>query len=315
MPLVKGQCVNCGAILELDFNTKSGVCRHCGTPYFSEDVINNYITNNNIHNHIEHANIEMVDESSSKKLLENAEISFVQLNDSHKARELFAKVAEKSPGDYRGWWGLVRVDTDNFTNIKCGKKKLREIEKYANNAIIVAPAEMKLKLKNEWNSYIQKFDEYIKDTYLKEIDCNNIEIEELNKKIRQFNEKVKKCIEQRSSVEIHVNSLSDKKELYSVKTSDAMSIFYAVCLTIAVICCLFVPVFFIIIVPIFVVIPIIRKINKTKYENENASCENMIKEIDEKIKDLNKEKEKLEKKISEYNSAISKVEHSIEYGD
>ena len=50
MPLVKAQCTNCGAALEVDDTKEAAVCPYCNTPYIVEKAINNYTTNitNNI---------------------------------------------------------------------------------------------------------------------------------------------------------------------------------------------------------------------------------------------------------------------------
>lgn len=314
MPLVKGQCVNCGAILELDFNTKSGVCRHCGTPYISEDVINNYVTNH--HYHIENANIEMVDESSSKKLLENAEVNFTQLGNYHKAKELFTDVTEKSPGDYRGWWGLVRVDTDNFSDFKMGKNRLNKIEVNVSNAIKVAPVEIKTELKRVWNLYNSKFCDYITKTHINTIENNNLEIGKLNDMINPISKKLNQYQEQKNKLVKAKNELLEKnQEKYSRERSENLTILYSAFIGVVLIMCVFSPILFLVWIPILAIFPIVRKRNKTKYEFSLTEKEMRINEIDIKIKICKDKISNLEKKKSDCNSYISKAEHSIEYGD
>ena len=50
MPLVKAQCTNCGAALEVDNAKDAAICPYCRMPYIVEKAINNYTTNitNNI---------------------------------------------------------------------------------------------------------------------------------------------------------------------------------------------------------------------------------------------------------------------------
>lgn len=48
MPLMKAQCTNCGAALEVDNAKEAAICPYCGTPYIVEKAINNYNTVNNI---------------------------------------------------------------------------------------------------------------------------------------------------------------------------------------------------------------------------------------------------------------------------
>jgi len=46
MALIKATCTQCSGQLELKDDVKTGFCLHCGTKFISEDVINNYNTNN-----------------------------------------------------------------------------------------------------------------------------------------------------------------------------------------------------------------------------------------------------------------------------
>ena len=45
MGLVNAKCLNCGANLKVDNQSKTGTCEHCGAHYITEDVIINNITN------------------------------------------------------------------------------------------------------------------------------------------------------------------------------------------------------------------------------------------------------------------------------
>lgn len=45
MGLVNAKCLNCGANLKVDNQSKTGTCEHCGASYITEDVIINNITN------------------------------------------------------------------------------------------------------------------------------------------------------------------------------------------------------------------------------------------------------------------------------
>ena len=50
MSLIKAQCTNCNAVLDVDNSNDAAICPHCGTPYIVEKAINNY--NNNTVNRI-----------------------------------------------------------------------------------------------------------------------------------------------------------------------------------------------------------------------------------------------------------------------
>ncbi|MCL2798443.1 MAG: hypothetical protein FWD58_10415 [Firmicutes bacterium] len=48
MALVAAKCTQCGAALEVDNALEAGICRHCGTAYVTQKVINNYNISNNL---------------------------------------------------------------------------------------------------------------------------------------------------------------------------------------------------------------------------------------------------------------------------
>lgn len=43
------KCPNCGATIEVDENSRAGICKYCNTPYSTEDAIAKY-TNSTINN-------------------------------------------------------------------------------------------------------------------------------------------------------------------------------------------------------------------------------------------------------------------------
>ena len=65
MPLVKAQCTNCGAALEVDSSKEAAVCPYCNTPYIVEKAINNYTTN--ITNNIQAQNVTIVNRAEEKE--------------------------------------------------------------------------------------------------------------------------------------------------------------------------------------------------------------------------------------------------------
>ena len=68
------KCVNCGAIIEIDETKKSGICSHCKSAYFSDELINNYNNTNNITNNIFTQNVNM-SKIEVDNLLENLRVS------------------------------------------------------------------------------------------------------------------------------------------------------------------------------------------------------------------------------------------------
>lgn len=46
MPFVPAKCTQCGSNIQVDDSKELGICASCGTPFITERVINNYVTNN-----------------------------------------------------------------------------------------------------------------------------------------------------------------------------------------------------------------------------------------------------------------------------
>lgn len=136
MAFEAARCKNCNGDIQVDVERKTGFCPYCGTKYITEDVINNYNTYNNYK--IENATIKLNDEHSVENKLKNAEINLSQFKDYKKAEQIFREVTEIAPGNYRGWWGLVRSITQEFSLINFGLTKFNELNDYVEHALIVA---------------------------------------------------------------------------------------------------------------------------------------------------------------------------------
>ena len=146
MPLIEVKCKNCGSSLHIDSNTKTGVCPFCNTQYFSEDTVNNY--------NIGQANIHIDNNAIVENLLKNAETNLSILKDYEKSAELFKKVTESAPDNYKGWWGIIRAKTREFHNFD--SSTLNQLNKYAAYAINVAGTNTKTALKDKWLKYLIK---------------------------------------------------------------------------------------------------------------------------------------------------------------
>ena len=151
MPLVAAQCTQCGANLTIDNSTDAAVCPHCKTAFITEKAINNYNTYNKNTYEIQNANILINDEKSIENRLKNAEVFWATLNDSMKARSLFEEVTNDAPGDYRGWWGLARICTNEFTNFEF--QAYIHAAKYVAKAFSVAEPSEYAAIKNTWANY------------------------------------------------------------------------------------------------------------------------------------------------------------------
>ena len=94
--------------------------------------------------------------SEVDRLSANAE-TFLRLNETQKAYELYVEMQNKYPEDYRGWWGVPYVQSD------CLKKLDIELASELNNmvqhAITVADSDKAKRIQEEWREYLKKIQE------------------------------------------------------------------------------------------------------------------------------------------------------------
>lgn len=173
MPLITGTCKNCGASIKFDDKLEKGVCEYCGTPFVKEDIV----INNHYHNNFENATVILNDSSSIENKLENAEVYLTRLNNYEQAKEIYKFVTINKAGDYRGWWGMVRVLSKQFTFIECTQAEYDNITAYYKNAVAVATDAQKATLKSEWIPYSKKVENFIRS-----------KIQEANEIQQQFEE-------------------------------------------------------------------------------------------------------------------------------
>ncbi len=114
MGMIPARCTQCGADLEVDASADAAICPNCSTPFIVEKAINNYNTTYKVEN-LKADKVIVQDANSCDNLILAGE-DFLKLNEKEKARDKFQKAVSDFPGDYRGWLGLIKVNTDNFTN-------------------------------------------------------------------------------------------------------------------------------------------------------------------------------------------------------
>ena len=134
-------CTQCGANIEVDETRDAGICTHCGTPFVTEKVINNFVTQN-VHNVTENVTkIIYGNEKDEGEDFFRRGLTFLKLNNDTEAAKAFGKATELSPerAEYWFYYGVVR--TNNFTELN-----LHEIK----NFFPLATAEEKERLGNEY---------------------------------------------------------------------------------------------------------------------------------------------------------------------
>ena len=143
MPLVPAKCTNCGASLQIDNTQQAAICPYCHSAYVVEQAINNY-----------NYNVIVKDESSIDAKVENATTFLKVFKEYEKARQIFGSITDIKSSDYRGWWGLVQVDTREFTVVNCTRTQFQCIEQNAARAFSVASPEVRQFLQTQWNEYL-----------------------------------------------------------------------------------------------------------------------------------------------------------------
>ena len=149
MALVKAKCTSCGGILEIDNGKDAAICPFCGTPYVVEKAINNYITNNQFN--IGNAEFNIVGQNADARV-NDAELLLHKLNDFDRAKAKYKEVVEKHPGDFRGYWGLVKIGMLQFPY---GEEVYENYKK----AFALADKPERLKMAEIWDKYTRSIDE------------------------------------------------------------------------------------------------------------------------------------------------------------
>lgn len=198
MPLVPALCTQCGSKLELDSSQEAAVCPYCHTPFVTEKAINNYNTMNvtNIGNL--HADVVNVSDDQSRDNRVKSGETFIKMNDYASAQKIFSKLAEECPYDYRGWWGLIKVATENFQKEDIIFQKLYDVKSLYERAIAVADEQEKVNISNEYIPYITNIESQM-----------NSKSSSCKKQIEQLTTKYEK---EKSGIENEINRMETEKK-------------------------------------------------------------------------------------------------------
>lgn len=153
MPIVPAICTQCGAQLDVDDSKEAAVCPYCNTAFIVEKAINNYY--NTYVTNIGSIHANNVYFSGDQKLEEHLRsgVAFLRLTNYKSAKEVFQKVTEDYPYDYRGWYGLIRTITKEFTEQCISRGDMQEIQDLLKKIEVVASEEQKNKVFNRVNQY------------------------------------------------------------------------------------------------------------------------------------------------------------------
>lgn len=133
-------CSGCGGEIILDDSQEFGYCRYCGKKVIVKPRI--------------------IIDGIVKDMIENKIKSAETFWNTHKNREealkLFNEIAREASSDYRGWWGLTRVYSNDFNDISCNRAAFETIRDAAIKAMNVAPPDVLPNLKRVWEQYTRQ---------------------------------------------------------------------------------------------------------------------------------------------------------------
>lgn len=155
MPIVPAICTQCGAQLNVEDSKEAAVCPYCNTAFIVEKAINNY--HNTYVTNIGSIHANNVYFSGDQKLEEHLRsgVAFLRLANYKSAKEVFQRVTEDYPYDYRGWYGLIRTITKEFTEQCISRGDMQEIQDLLRKIEVVASEEQKNKVFDRVNQYCE----------------------------------------------------------------------------------------------------------------------------------------------------------------
>ena len=83
--------------------------------------------------------------------------TLIEMGDYETAERIFTKISEEFSYDYRGWWGLIKIITKNFSKILTFKE-LCEIKNLYQRITFVADASERALVDDIYQPYIQKIE-------------------------------------------------------------------------------------------------------------------------------------------------------------
>lgn len=306
MPILALKCQSCGSDLKINSGETESVCPVCHTINRIENTVHHnhtYSQNNYKIDSIEKANITLNDEKSVEKRIESANVFFEQFADYTKARELFDSVANDAPADYRGWWGLTRIETYDFNKFDLGESKFARAKFYVDRALKVVPNEQKSRLENIWNQYEFKRNDEVKnmsntrDNIQNALNNNNLEYQQI-------------C-EQINITDRYINENKSKLSVLNKKSSDTVVPAVVMCLIAGII--LFIsfaiknPQFITVAVLIAIIVSIIFIIKFRYYQTSKSKAKQQINVSIARIDDLYNRKNYLSNLIQEEQDSINKI--------
>lgn len=290
MPMVPAKCTQCGQNLQIDDTKDAAVCPYCGTAFVTEKAINQY--------KFEIGSV-VVEGVSVETKLNNAEIFFKMHGNDNRARELFKEVTDLAPADWRGWWGLVRISTKEFTRMRMGSEHMSLIEHHANCAFNCAKAsdpQLLIKLEEQWTEYVQRVNSEWRNEVVESLSQAVEEKSRLEAEIKVKEDELYKTSEELSKTEKEqrrCDSLMQKPRPWVYCVAVLLSFCYGVGL--------------------LILIPLV--IRAVYYADKNRKLAAKVKELRCARDRLTTEVYTRKKQVRELEEKIDKIQHNLKYAD
>ena len=213
MPLVNAKCTNCGGTLTVDASKEAAICDFCGSPYIVEKAIQNYnyYVTQNIK--ADNVNVTAKGEAEKERLLHNAE-TYTGFKDYKKALEIYKQVTEDYPDDYRGWYNLASIETDEFKKVDVSAQEFKTYCEYMDRALMTAPSGKKEKFQQEWEAYLSNHWSFLEEKKKELCELQNI-ADELQSKIDELKNQINISNEIISNNQVsYIPSSKHKKSLF-----------------------------------------------------------------------------------------------------
>jgi len=147
MPIIAAKCPNCSGDIQLDDTKKSGFCMYCGSQVLVQDAID--LARVRIDGAVA---VEGV--ATLEKLVQNG-AKFLELGEFKRAKEVYARITDGYPEDYRGWWGVVCAKTSNFL-IGEVSPSVRPADRELRNALKLAPEQLRASMRRQYDAWLDK---------------------------------------------------------------------------------------------------------------------------------------------------------------
>lgn len=300
MPLVNAKCTNCGAPLQVDNTHEAAVCQYCGSAFIVEKAIQNY--NYHITNNITAQNVIVAGkgEMEKERLLQNAKTQ-MEFKEYNKAMEIFKQVAEDYPDDYRGWYGMATIITEDFQKIKLNYASFQEVTSYIKKALISVQGHKDTEIREKWNDYCKRHDIFIAE--------NVAELKKLKEQNEQITQELNSLNHQRNALADESNSASMKMQKH--KKIGVILVAWMIFGSLVFFGCLFVYIengymlakdipyhIVLFILPLSIII--YKMSIFTTNKNKKKAIDSQIQELDSKIQSANQTSASLSRRINDF---------------